>query len=169
MCARPTWLVIMGVSGCGKSMLGRALSNETCLHFIEGDDFHSSESIGKMRSGIPLSDADRSGWLDRLAAELRNHENGAVLSCSGLKEAYRRRLRSAVDGLKVVYLRIDAADALSRVASRSGHIFPASLVDSQFAILEPPEPGPDVLVLSAAQSPSTLRAQALNWIGRGVE
>jgi gluconokinase len=86
-----------------------------------------------------------------------------------LKEAYRRRLRSAVDSMKVVYLQIDAEDARSRVASRSGHLFPASLVDSQFAILEPPEPGPDVLVLSAIQSPSTLCAQALRWMGCGIE
>ena len=167
--AQPIWLVIMGVSGCGKSTLARAISDATGLPFIEGDDFHSPENIGKMQAGVPLSDADRTGWLESLAVELRKHKNGAVLSCSGLKEAYRRRLRSAVDGLKVVYLRIDAVEAGCRVSSRNGHPFPASLVDSQFAILEAPEPGPDVLVLSAIEPPSTLCAQALSWIAHGIE
>lgn len=156
----------MGVSGCGKSMLGRAISGNTGLAYIEGDDFHAPESVRKMRSGIALSDEDRSGWLDRLAQQLRDHRSGAVLSCSSLKEAYRNRLRGAVDRLRFVYLEIDVANARSRVAARPGHIFPASLVDSQFAALEAPAPGPDVLVLSAIQPPSLLCAQALEWLGR---
>lgn len=169
MADRPTWLLIMGVSGCGKSVLGRAISNESGLPFVEGDDFHSAQSIGRMRSGMPLSDADRSGWLERLAEELRKHERGAVLSCSALKEAYRRQLQSSVGRLKVVHLRIEVADARSRVAARRDHVFPVTLVDSQFAILEPPEPGPDLLELSAIHAPSFLCAQALSWICRGRE
>jgi len=165
----PTWLVVMGVSGCGKSTLGRALASETGLPFIEGDEFHSQESIAKMRSGMPLSDEDRNSWLDRLASQLRSHENGAILSCSALKKVYRARLSAVVDNLKFVYLQIDAADARSRVAERREHIFPTSLVDSQFAVLEAPRPGPDVLELRAMQPTPSLCQRTLRWMRQSAE
>ena len=164
--SRPVWVVIMGVSGCGKSTLGRAVGSEARLPFIEGDDFHSADSIAKMRSGTALSDEDRREWLDRLARELHIRENGAVLSCSALKQAYRERLSAAVERLRFVYLQIGVADARSRVAGRPGQFFPVSLVDSQFAALEAPTPGPNVLVLPAMQATSSLCLQTLQWMGQ---
>ncbi len=146
----------MGVAGCGKSSLGTALAAALALPLIEGDDHHSVESRAKMSRGIALDDADRAGWLDRLGAELARHaaqEGGAVLSCSALKRAYRDRLRAACPGLRFVFLELDRDEALRRVASRATHFFSSSLVDSQFATLERPDPAlePDVLMLSATQ------------------
>jgi gluconokinase len=161
---RPTWLLIMGVSGSGKSTVGRAIGTECQLPFVEGDEFHSPDSVAKMRSGVALTDADRSSWLDRLAYQLQIHERGAALSCSALKERYRNRLKAAVTDLKIVYLEIDLAAARSRVAGRSGHLFPAGLVDSQFAALEAPVPGPDVLIVSAMLPTAVLCQKIVSWI-----
>ena len=162
---QPAWLVVMGVSGCGKSTLGRALAQSAGLTFIEGDEFHAPESVRKMRSGIPLDDADRVDWLARLAQELKAQQSGAVLSCSALKQRYRDQLSAGVRGLKFIYLRIDIADARARVAQRDDHMFPVKLVDNQFAILEPPTPGPDVLVLPAIEPTPWQCQQALDWLG----
>jgi gluconokinase len=154
--SRHRTLVVMGVAGCGKSSLGAALAAALALPLIEGDDHHSAESRAKMSRGIALDDADRAGWLDRLGAELARHaaqDGGAVLSCSALKRAYRDRLRAACPGLRFVFLELDRDEALRRVASRATHFFSSSLVDSQFATLERPDPAlePDVLRLSATQ------------------
>jgi gluconokinase len=164
----PAWLVIMGVSGCGKSTLGRALAQRAGLAFVEGDDFHAPQSVLKMRSGIPLDDADRADWLDRLGQQLVAHESGAVLSCSALKQRYRNQLAAAVCGLKFVYLQIDISDARARVGQRGDHIFPVRLVDNQFAVLEPPTPGPDVLELSAVEPLPWLCQRTLEWLGHSV-
>ena len=91
----PCRLVVMGVSGCGKSSLGAALARELALPLIEGDDFHPPENVSKMRAGIALTDADRVGWLAALGRELAGRHAGAVLTCSALKRDYRERLRAA--------------------------------------------------------------------------
>lgn len=166
VCGRPVWLVIMGVSGAGKSTLGRAVAQRAGLAFIEGDDFHAPQSVLKMRSGIPLDDTDRAAWLDRLAQELVAHATGAVLSCSALKQRYRNRLAAAVAGLKFVYLRLETSEARARVGQRGDHMFPVQLVDNQFAVLEPPIPGPDVLELSAIEPTPWLCQRTLDWLGR---
>jgi len=103
-------LVIMGVAGCGKSSVGHAIATRTGAAFIEGDQFHPAANIAKMSSGIPLDDDDRAGWLARLGEELcKATRNGgqAVLTCSALRQAYRRQLRQAVPGLGFVYLGAD--------------------------------------------------------------
>ena len=102
-------MVVMGVAGCGKSSLGAALARAEGALLIEGDEHHSAANLEKMRRGIPLSDADRQGWLDALAAELRARPHGAVLTCSALKRAYRERLRAAAPGLRFVFMEIDPA------------------------------------------------------------
>lgn len=158
------WVVVMGVAGCGKSSLGRALAQALAVPFVEGDDFHSAASRDKMRRGVALDDADRAGWLDTLAAQLAGHPDGAVLSCSALKLAYRERLRAVRPGLRFVFLDIGREAALERVASRASHFFSAGLVDSQFATLEPPTHEPGVLRADAQQPVSELCAQALTWI-----
>ncbi len=161
-----TWIVVMGVAGSGKSSLARDLASRTGLPLIEGDDFHSAESLAKMRAGRPLSDADRAPWLERLCGELLRHERGAILTCSALKRTYRDRLRVAVPRLKFAFLDIDRKTALERVSARMGqHDFPASLVDSQFASLESPAGESNVLRLNATDDPAALCADVLEWIG----
>jgi gluconokinase len=158
-------VVIMGVAGCGKSSLGAVLAAGCGWPLIEGDDFHPPASRDKMNRGVPLTDADRDGWLTTLAAELARHPQGAVLTCSALKRAYRDRLRTASPGLRFVFLDIDRAHALQRVAARaSTHFFSASLVDSQFATLESPVGEPGVLRLDALAPLPVLQAQAQGWL-----
>lgn len=157
-------LVVMGVAGCGKSSLGAALAQALALPLVEGDDFHPPASVDKMRQGIALTDADRQGWLDRLADELRRHPDGVVLTCSALRRAYRDRLRAASPGLRFAFLEISREAALQRVSARAGaHFFSASLVDSQFATLEPPTGEPGVLRLDATAPLDSLQEQVGAW------
>ena len=142
-------VVVMGVSGCGKSDVGQRLAAQLGLPLVEGDEFHPQANIAKMSSGIPLDDADRAGWLDALARELARHAGGAVLTCSALKKSYRDRLRAAVPQLKFVHLALPQSDAQVRVASRPGHFYPPSLVASQFAALEDPAGESGVVVVDA--------------------
>jgi len=159
------WIVIMGVAGCGKSSLGAAVASQAGLAFIEGDTFHAPQALAKMRAGIPLSDADRTEWLDRLGVELARRPEGAVLACSALKHAYRDRLRRAVPDLKFVYLEIDRETAHLRVAARgAAHMFPASLVHSQFTALESPNLEPGVLTVCATDALADLCAKAYIWM-----
>ncbi len=158
-------IVVMGVAGCGKSSLGAVLADTEALPLIEGDDFHSAANRSKMAEGTPLTDADRDGWLDTLAAELARHPAGAVLTCSALKRRYRDRLRSAVPGLGFVYLAITPDEAALRVAARAGtHFFHRSLVASQFEALEPPLDEPRVLRLDATLPTALLQIQVAVWL-----
>jgi gluconokinase len=144
-------ITIMGVSGCGKSSLGEALAAKLGWPFLEGDSFHDAASVAKMAAGIALTDADRQGWLERLALQLQAHPEGVVLSCSALKRSYREGLRAARPDLGFVFLAISPALALQRVAARAHqHLFPASLVQSQFQTLESPSGEDGVLTLEAA-------------------
>lgn len=137
-------IVLMGVSGCGKSTIGAALAAALNWPFLDADDFHSPENVAKMAAGIPLTDDDRWPWLDRTAANVRRttgDRGNAVLACSALKQAYRDRLRPAGD-LRFVHLSGDRATILARLAARHHRYMPATLLDSQFATLEIP---PDAL------------------------
>ena len=161
--------VVMGVAGCGKSSLGQALASALGCHYIEGDAHHSAANVAKMRAGIALTDADRSGWLELLGEQLSQKVAGApeasVLACSALKNAYRELLRQASPGLRFVFLEISREQSLQRVAARGDqHLFPISLVDSQFATLESPVGEPDVLVVDAAQNPAQQLGQVLHWL-----
>jgi gluconokinase len=158
-------IVVMGVAGCGKSSLGAALAEAEALPLIEGDDFHSPDNRRKMAEGTPLTDADRDGWLDALAAELRSHPAGAVLTCSALKRRYRERLRAAAPGLRFVFMAIEPAESERRVAARAAtHFFNRALVASQFEALEPPLGEPGVLALDATWPLARLRAEASRWL-----
>jgi gluconokinase len=140
-------IVVMGVSGCGKSTVGAALAARLGLPFVEGDALHAPASIAKIVASRPLGDADRWPWLDRIGAALVVPPGGAVASCSALRRAYRDRLRAAVPGLAFLHLTGDRATIAARVAARSGHFMPAALIDSQFATLEPTGDESDVLAL----------------------
>lgn len=159
------WLVVMGVSGCGKSSLGAALATALGLPLIEGDDHHPPANVEKMSQGIALTDADRAGWLATLGRALADAPQGAVLTCSALKRSYRDQLRVAAPGLRFVFMAIERAEAERRVAARAGageHMFPASLVANQFATLEPPVEEAGVLAVEAtaplAQSVGAVKA-----------
>jgi gluconokinase len=146
----PLHVVVMGVSGAGKSAVGEALAKSLRLPLIEGDEFHPPRNIEKMRQGLPLDDEERAGWLDRLGQELMRHPHGAVLACSALKRAYRDKLRHAVPSLRFVHLALTQAQAQQRVAARGGHFYPPSLVASQFDVLEDPSGEAGVLVVDAS-------------------
>jgi gluconokinase len=143
-------VVVMGVSGCGKSEVGARLAQALGVPLVEGDGFHPPANIAKMRQGLPLDDADRAGWLQVLGEQLAAHADGAVLTCSALKRAYRERLRAAAPGLRFVHLALTPQQALERVTGRKDHFYPPSLVASQFAALEDPAGEPGVVTVDAA-------------------
>ncbi len=157
-------IVVMGVAGSGKSQLSQRLAERLGCPVLEGDHYHLPASQEKMRAGIALQDADREPWLARLGSELAAHEEGAVLSCSALKRKYRELLRAHVADLRFVYLEIDVHTAANRVASRSGHLFPRSLVTSQFATLESPAGEPGVLEVSALWTTDTQVEAVCRWL-----
>jgi gluconokinase len=162
---QPQAIVVMGVSGCGKSSVGAACAHALGWTLHEGDTYHAPESVAKMRAGTPLTDADRAGWLDRLADLLASPPEGAgrVLTCSALRRRYRDRLRDAAPRLGFVFLALDFDAALERVQSRAGHFFSPALVSNQFATLESPEGEPGVLVLDATQPVADLVAAVVTW------
>lgn len=160
----------MGVAGCGKSSLGAAVAQAQGLPLIEGDDHHSTASREKMSQGIALTDADREGWLTALGQLLQGHPDGAVLTCSALKKAYRDRLRAACPAVRFAFLDIDRAHAGERVAARvNTHFFSTTLVDSQFATLESPVGEPGVLRLDALLGIATLQSQVSTWLAAPQE
>jgi len=133
-------IVVMGVCGCGKTAVGRALADRHGWAFLDADDFHPEPNVAKMRAGVPLTDADRWPWLDRLAQEVGTREARGevpVLACSALRQAYRDRLAHAGD-VRFVYLKGDRATIAARLGERDHRYMPASLLDSQFATLEEP-------------------------------
>lgn len=148
-------VIVMGVCGCGKSTVGRALARELGYEFLDADDFHPRANVAKMAKGVALTDDDRWPWLDAVVTAMRERAargSGAVIACSALKEAYRESLRrggGAVDEVRIVYLKGDAATIAPRLASRSGHYMPASLLESQFAALEEPR---DAIVVDIRQT-----------------
>lgn len=161
-----TALVVMGVSGCGKSCVGESIAEQVGGYLIEGDTFHPPANIEKMSKGVALTDDDRVDWLTRLAQELgtalETHER-PLLACSALKRKYRDQLREAVPGLGFVFLELSREEAASRVGNRPGHFMPASLIDSQFATLESPQGEPATLTLDATLPIETLGQQAADW------
>ena len=156
-------LVVMGVSGCGKSSLAAAVAAALGWPLVEGDDHHPPENIAKMRAGQALADADRAGWLAVLGQELAARPAGVVLTCSALKRAYRDQLRAAAPGLRFAHLALSREAALARLQQRPDHFFPPHLVDSQFAALEDPAGEPGVLTLDATLAPTALRQAVLDW------
>ena len=131
-------VVIMGVSGCGKSSVGAGLAARLGLNYRDGDDLHPPENVAKMRAGMPLTDGDRWPWLDRVGQVLLA-EAPVIVGCSALKRAYRDRIRTAAGGpMTLVHLAGSQEVIAARMALRQGHYMPLSLLDSQFAALEPP-------------------------------
>lgn len=137
--------LVMGVSGCGKSTIGKLLASRLHLHFIDADDYHVPSSVEKMRNGIPLTDEDRWAWLQRLNQLLRQAEatgQEVVMACSALKESYRQMLRDGLEQpLKLIFLHGSKEVLLRRLGNREGHFMPSSLLESQLQTLEIPTYG----------------------------
>jgi len=138
----------MGVSGSGKSTVGALLAEQLGVEFLDADEFHPPENVAKMAAGAPLTDADRGPWLERLNAELQNRKD-AVLACSALKASYRRTLAQAID-CRFVHLRGPIELIRARLQARRHRYMPASLLESQFATLEPPA---GAIVVDIAEPP----------------
>ncbi|MDH4173161.1 MAG: gluconokinase [Betaproteobacteria bacterium] len=141
-------VLVMGVSGSGKSTIGAPLAERLGWEFLDADDFHPPANVQKMAAGKPLEDADRWPWLERLNRELRRREN-AVLACSALKEVYREKLCDGLD-CRIVHLRGGFELLRSRLQARQHRYMPASLLKSQFAALEPPAGAIDIDVARPA-------------------
>jgi gluconokinase len=156
----------MGVSGSGKSTVGALLARSLQVPFLEGDSFHPPANVERMAAGIALTDADREGWLRTLAAQLQQHAaGGVVLSCSALKRRYRDVLRSGAPGLALIHLSGPPEVLAQRMTGRSGHYMPPSLLASQLATLEPPQPDEEALILDIDRAPQALVHDALSWLG----
>lgn len=156
--------VVMGVSGCGKSTVGEQLAEALKLPFLEGDVLHPERNVARMAAGVALNDEDREGWLLTLAERLRQAQaagQGLVLSCSALKRAYRDILRSGAPGLRLVYLHGDQALLAARMAARTGHFMPPSLLASQLATLEPPGLDENVQGFDVGERPEDIVAAVL--------
>jgi gluconokinase len=139
-------VVLMGVSGCGKSTVGAALAAALGWPMLDADDLHPPENVAKMSAGVPLTDEDRWPWLDRIVAELQRlaaPTGDAVLACSALKQVYRDRLARA-GAMRFVHLRGDRETIAARLATRRHRYMPATLLDSQFATLEVPADAIDI-------------------------
>lgn len=161
-------VVVMGVSGCGKSSVGEAMGVLLGIPYIDGDDLHPAENVAKMAAGVALTDADRWPWLDRVAAVLAERAP-VIVGCSALKRAYRDRIRAGAGGpVRFVHLAGSRAVIGARMAARTGHYMPASLLDSQFAALEPPGPDEAVTLDVAAPVPE-IAAQAVGWLRDGAK
>ena len=152
-------VIVMGVSGSGKTTVGRLLAYDLGWPFHDADDFHPPANIEKMHAGVPLSDADRAPWLDalhQLMADIARDGGNAVLACSALKRAYRERMSAAVPDVRFVYLRGDASLLRLRLARRSGHFMPVKLLQSQLDTLEEPA---GAMVFDIDAAPEAIAAQ----------
>ena len=161
-------VVVMGVSGSGKSTVGRLLASRLGVPYAEGDDFHPPANVAKMSSGEPLTDEDRWPWLRSLADWIAAHAGGGVLTCSALKRAYRDVLASA--GTPVWFLHLAGSPEViaARLAARSGHFMPPALLDSQFADLEPLGPDEPGATVDVSGSPEEIVAAALEGVHRVI-
>ena len=149
----------MGVSGSGKSTVGALLAQRLGVEFLDADEFHPPENVAKMAAGVPLSDEDRWPWLERLNAELKKRED-AVLACSALKESYRRALAQGVQ-CRFVHLRGPIELIRARMETRRHRYMPASLLESQFATLEPPAGAVEVDIAESPERCVEIIAAAL--------
>lgn len=161
-------IIIMGVSGSGKSTLASLLGQQLGCPFFEGDSFHSDANVAKMREGVPLTDADRWPWLDKLGDAIGNaarQQGVAVAACSALKRAYRDRLRAAIGApTRFILLEVGRQELGRRLDCRPAHYMPASLIDSQIAILEPPDPDECAITIDSTVPPTEEAGRVLQWL-----
>ena len=167
----PQVLVVMGVSGSGKTTIALELVRLLGWPFLEGDDLHPPANVAKMHAGRPLTDEDRWPWLAAIAAwiDARLAEGGpGIVTCSALKRAYRDRIIGDRRGVRLVYLHADPALLAERLAHRTGHFMPASLLDSQIATLEPPGADEHPLSVDLGATPAEVAATIVAHLRGGV-
>lgn len=163
-------VVVMGVSGCGKSTVGRLLADALAVAYIEGDELHPPRNVALMASGTPLTDDDRRSWLQAIAARLTLARGvGAVVSCSALKRSYRDLLRAAAPELRLVHLHGTVELLQRRMSERQGHYMPPTLLPSQLATLEPPGPGEGAIVIDAALPAAEIVAHLRRQLEGGLD
>jgi gluconokinase len=158
-------IVLMGVSGCGKSAVGEVLARELEWPYIDADDYHPAANVEKMRSGHPLTDEDRWPWLDRLNELMRAQDaegRNAVVACSALKQIYRDRLSKGLTDVRWVHLKGSFELIMSRLQTRKHRYMPASLLQSQFDTLEAPR---EALTIDIADPPQLLGARIRTGLG----
>jgi gluconokinase/shikimate kinase len=169
---QPVVLVLIGVSGSGKSTVAALLAERLGWDFEEGDDLHPPANVAKMHAGHPLDDEDRKPWLAKVAAWITEHtDNGrpGIITCSALKRSYRDALRG--EHVVFVYMNGSQDEIASRLASRQGHYMPSSLLDSQFATLEPPAPDErsiSIGISAPARNQATEIIKRLGLVRRGA-
>jgi len=162
-----TIVVVMGVSGSGKTTIAAAVAHREGWLLLEGDTFHPPASIAKMKAGIPLTDADRWPWLHAIAARqdaLRAAGSSAVVACSALKRAYRDILIGSRPDVVLLYPRGSKALIAKRMAARKGHFMPPALLDSQFATLEEPGPDEHPVIVEICGTPEAVSENALRQL-----
>ena len=168
--AKPVVLVLMGVSGCGKTTVARILAERLGWPFKEGDDLHLRSNIMKMKAGRPLHDSDRRRWLERVADWVERRadagENGLV-SCSALKRSYRDVINRRGSGIVFVFLAGSKATIAQRLAARQAHFMPLSLLDSQFADLEDPQPDEPHIRVDIGPPPTVIAERIWQELGLG--
>jgi gluconokinase len=158
-------LVVMGVSGSGKTTIGAMLAGRLGWTYAEADDFHPPANVEKMHNGIPLDDEDRKPWLEAIAEWMKDQDGPGVVTSSALKRKYRDILRGGRPDLRLVYL--DGSRELigARMAARHGHFFPKQLLDTQFADLEPPDPEENQLIVSIDAPPERVVQEIIDRTG----
>jgi gluconokinase len=164
----PTVLVVMGVSGSGKSTVAALLAERLGWDFADGDAFHGPDNIAKMQAGIGLVDGDRTLWLAAIAAWIDRHlaeGRPGVIVCSALKRSYRGALVRDRSAVRIVYLSGEPSLIAERLSGRLGHFMPASLLDSQFAALEPPGPEERPITVTVSHSPALVVEAILDQLG----
>lgn len=171
---RPSSYVIMGVCGCGKTTVGKALAAQLGIEFVDADDHHPEENKNKMKAGLPLDDHDRQPWLETLSRILGNSDKPVALACSALKEKYRQTLlgggveldeetnKRNPSRIRFVFLSASQSAIEQRLANRKGHFFNPSLVTSQFEALEPPSPSEGILTVDATLTPDDIVSLVLS-------
>jgi gluconokinase len=167
----PSVVVVMGVSGCGKSTIAAMLAHRLNWIFEEGDWFHPPSNVEKMHAGVPLTDEDRWPWLHGIAAWIdatRRVGNHGTVACSALKRAYRDILVGERPDVRIVYLKGERDLIARRMAARDGHFMPPALLDSQFATLEEPRPDEHPIVVSIAPHPREIVEEIVKKLGKGV-
>ena len=169
--SRGSRIVVMGVSGCGKSTVGLVLAAALGHDFVEGDSLHPPHNVALMAAGTALTDADRAGWLATIAARLGAAQaagQGLVVACSALKRNYRDQLRAACPGLRFVHLQGTPAQLRERLQGRSGHYMPPSLLDSQLATLQAPAADEQALVFSITQPAAQIATAAAQQLSQAT-
>lgn len=168
----PSVAVVMGVAGAGKTTVGEHLADRLDWKFIEGDRLHPPENVAKMQSGSPLTDANRMPWLAAVAQAIDAWSSAGmrgVITCSALKRDYRRRIIGERTGVRLVYLRGSRELIAERLAARRGHFMPKSLLESQFAALEPPGVDENPIVVAIDQPVDAIVEQIAAMLRPGAE